>query len=359
MKTKIAIACQGGGSQTAFTAGVLKGLFEEGVHEDFDIVSLSGTSGGSICAALAWYSLLRKDPEPWRRIIDFWDENTAQSPAELAFNKLMVDSLRAVSQGKAPQYNISPADPIMAAMSHVAASGFRSRFMDLRALLEAHIDFDELKRWGALKKGPALLVGAADVLTGQLVKFSSRVTDIRAEHILASCAVPNIFPAVEFDGSAYWDGLFSDNPPVKELIRAIHVGPENMPNELWVIKINPTTCAEAPVTPEAIGDRRNQLVGNVSLFQSLDTVAFVNDLLGMGAFHPDFLKKFDIKGPVRIPRTYPGAEERDYHIPFIEISEALQVTLDYQSKLDRSPQNIGALMADGEKQARVFLKNRG
>ena len=27
-KTKIAIACQGGGSQTAFTAGVLKALFD-------------------------------------------------------------------------------------------------------------------------------------------------------------------------------------------------------------------------------------------------------------------------------------------------------------------------------------------
>ncbi|MEC5386640.1 patatin-like phospholipase family protein [Uliginosibacterium sp. H3] len=358
MKTKIAIACQGGGSQTAFTAGVLKGLFEEGVHQDFDIVSFSRTSGGSICAALAWYSLKKKDREPWRRIIDFWDENTAQTPQELAFNKLVVESLRAVSRGQAPQYNVSPAEPMMAAIFGATTSAFRPHFTDLRALLEAHIDFDEWQRWGALDKGPALLIGAADVLSGQLVKFSSRAMAIRAEHILASCAVPNIFPAVEFDGRAYWDGLFSDNPPVKELIRAIHVGAENMPQELWVIKINPTTCAKAPVLPEAIGDRRNQLVGNVSLFQSLDTVAFVNDLLGMGAFHPDFLKKFDVTGPVRIPRSYPGAEDRDYYIPFIEISEELQVKLDYQSKLDRSPENIGALMADGEKQARVFLKNR-
>src|SRR5687768_1799060 len=156
-KTKIAIACQGGGSQTAFTAGVLQGLFEEGVHEEFNIVSLSGTSGGSICAALAWYALEKKEREPWRRIIDFWNENTAQSPAEQAFNKLVIDSLRTVSRGHAPQYNVSPSSPLLMTMMNAVASRFRPRFTDLRALLEAHIDFDELKRWGPVGKGPALL----------------------------------------------------------------------------------------------------------------------------------------------------------------------------------------------------------
>ena len=46
-KRKIAIACQGGGSQTAFTAGALKALFDHDVRRDFEIVGLSGTSGGS------------------------------------------------------------------------------------------------------------------------------------------------------------------------------------------------------------------------------------------------------------------------------------------------------------------------
>ena len=358
MKLKIAIACQGGGSQTAFTAGVLKALFEEGVHRDFNIVSLSGTSGGSICAALAWYALAKKDREPWRRIIDFWHENTAQSPAEQAFNQFLIESLRNVSKGHVPQFNLSPSSPLMTAMFGAATAGMRPRFTDLRTLLEAHLDFGELKRWGALEKGPALLIGAADILTGQLVKFSSRASAIHVEHILASCAVPSIFPAVEFNGSAYWDGLFSDNPPVKELIRPIYVGKENLPRELWVIKINPTTCDRIPVAPEAIGDRRNQLVGNVSLFQSLDTVAFINELLRMKAFRPEILREFDVQHPVRIPRSYPGAEDRDYYIPFIEISRELQSKLDYESKLDRSPENINALIADGEKQAREFLKER-
>jgi NTE family protein len=57
VKTKIAIACQGGGAETAFTAGALQALFEAGIDKEFEIVSLGGTSGGAVCASLIWYAL--------------------------------------------------------------------------------------------------------------------------------------------------------------------------------------------------------------------------------------------------------------------------------------------------------------
>src|SRR5512133_1126041 len=43
----VAIACQGGGSHTAFTGGVLQRLLVDGNHR---VVALSGTSGGAVCA---------------------------------------------------------------------------------------------------------------------------------------------------------------------------------------------------------------------------------------------------------------------------------------------------------------------
>jgi NTE family protein len=56
----VAIACQGGGSHSAFTAGALRRLLE--VERDrYEIVALSGTSGGAICALLVRYALLRDD----------------------------------------------------------------------------------------------------------------------------------------------------------------------------------------------------------------------------------------------------------------------------------------------------------
>lgn len=358
-KTKIAIACQGGGSQTAFTAGVLKALFEEDVHKRFDIVSLSGTSGGAICATLAWYALAKGDKEPWRRLIDFWNENTAQTPAEEAFNHYVVESLRSVNRGHVPQFNLSPSSPYLKSMLGAATSGFRPHFTDFQKLLEAHIDFQELQKWGARATSPVLLLGAVNVLTGRLAKFNSKETPIRVEHILASCAVPNIFPAVEFDGGAYWDGLFSDNPPVNELIQARHVGAENLPHEIWVIKINPTCSNVVPSAPEAISDRRNELIGNVSLFQQLDSITFINELMLKNAFRKEFLSQFDVHEPVRIPCCFSDDERRPYHIPFIEMSAPLQATLDYESKIDRSKKNISTLLADGENQGHAFLNKRG
>jgi NTE family protein len=55
----VAIACQGGGSHTAFTAGVLQSLLQAKMDgADFEIVALTGTSGGAICALLAWHGLI-------------------------------------------------------------------------------------------------------------------------------------------------------------------------------------------------------------------------------------------------------------------------------------------------------------
>jgi NTE family protein len=83
LNKKIAIACQGGGSQTAFTAGVLKAFFEHNVHRENQIVSLSGTSGGAVCATLAWYSLIKAskgDTTPVeQRLMDFWRDNSTQN----------------------------------------------------------------------------------------------------------------------------------------------------------------------------------------------------------------------------------------------------------------------------------------
>lgn len=55
------IACQGGGSHTAFTAGVLKRLLGADELAGYQVAGLSGTSGGAVCALLAWYALLDDD----------------------------------------------------------------------------------------------------------------------------------------------------------------------------------------------------------------------------------------------------------------------------------------------------------
>jgi NTE family protein len=357
-KTKIAIACQGGGSQTAFTAGALKALCEAEIADEFEIVSMSGTSGGAVCAVLVWHALERGEARPWQQLIDFWQDNSAKGWAEIAFNQLLVDSVRMINSGLLPTFQLSPASAVAQSMMQVATMGLREKFTSFKALLEAHVDFAEIASWGPRAKRPVLMVGAANVTTGMLTKFISNREPIRVEHVLASCAVPTIFPAVQIGADVFWDGLFSDNPPVQELIRPSSVGAENVPEEIWLIKINPTRRETVPVRIDDIIDRRNQLEGNISLFQQLRHVEMLNDMLLSHAFRPEFLCQFDIKAPVRIPKSFSASPDKPYHIPCIEMSSELQETLDYESKIDRSAGHIEHLVIEGEHCARTFLRER-
>ncbi|ACK71225.1 Patatin [Gloeothece citriformis PCC 7424] len=347
-KTKIAIACQGGGSQTAFTAGVLRTFFKNKLHHQKQIVSLSGTSGGAVCASLAWYGLLKMaqgDTTPIEdRIGEFWQELTAQSPLEIFFDKFWVESIRIADRGFFPRYEMSPSSPVSSYLATRVASFLpRNRFTNFKGILEDFINFEELETL-IKPDSPALLIGAANVLKGDLKTFSSYLGEMCVEAILASAAVPSLFPAVKVGEDYYWDGLFSDNPPLDELIRPKFVGMENIPDEIWIIQINPLTRKTVPTTPEDITDRRNEMVGNVSLLQDLEKLKLINEIIELQGFSESFLVEVGY------------ARSKPFKIHIIEMSEALQERLDYASKLSRDPYHIKELMEDGKKQAEKFLE---
>lgn len=358
MKIKIGVACQGGGSQTAFTAGVLKALSAAHLQDEFEFTGISGTSGGALCATLIWYALRKGEKPVWKRLMDFWQDNTAQSDLEKLMNDALIGQMRLISQGFVPMFQTSPSSPMMKILSQMSSYGQRREYSDFPALLRKHIDFDEIASWGPQEKAPVLVLGAASVLSGRLRKFNSSKEVIKIEHVLASAAVPNLFPAVEVDGDALWDGLFSDNPPIDDLVRRRIVGRGNVAQEIWVIKINPTTRATAPVKPNEIGDRRNQLEGNVSLFQNLKWIELINDMILQDAFRPEYLEDFDIPHPVRIPKAFPSEPDKCYHIPLIEMSAEVQAAMDYEGKLDRSPKMLARLIAHGEECGHAFLAAR-
>src|SRR5438876_3139695 len=114
-RKRIAIACQGGGSQCAFIAGALKALFGRGVQERFEIVGFSGTSGGALTAAVAWFGLLKRAwgdrTPPEDRVIALWNDLTAQTPQEIALDTSCIQTLRFVERGVLPSYAVSPASP--------------------------------------------------------------------------------------------------------------------------------------------------------------------------------------------------------------------------------------------------------
>jgi NTE family protein len=311
-KKRVAIACQGGGSHTAFTAGVLQGLLGN-LPNDVEIVALSGTSGGAICAALAWEGLLRNDHAlAIRKLTEFWEINAARDPWDAVMNQILISiqSLRDLMVlPEVSPYQFPPWGT--------------ERF---REILERLFDFDELRELARRPGAPTLQIGAVEVLSGHFELFTGE--DLCVEVLLASAAIPELFRAVSVPGrGVYWDGLFSQNPPIHDL--AYH-----HLDELWLIQINPSTCARIPTSNHEILDRRNSLAGNLSMEQELGFIETFNRAIARGAIKDPGMRE------IRISRI-----ALDRHLPS-------------RSKLDRRPELLGNLRQYGQTQSRRFMKDR-
>jgi NTE family protein len=315
-KTNVAIACQGGGSHTAFTAGVLGELLEN-FPQQYNIIGFSGASGGAACATLAWYGHVHPEEDPGQLLSGFWDDLSAKSPLHRAANNLIRWGVQLQRAG-IPIPAVSPA--------HAPGSGWgESEFLDL---LNSRVDFETVPE---LLDGtePGLFISSIDVCAGTFEIF--REDDLSAEAILASAAEPHLFEAVELDGKHYWDGLFSKNPPLVDFMDARDVVD---PDEIWLIKINPQERAEVPRSMEEINNRRNELSGNLSLNAEVRYINQVNNWIEQG-FLPDRYTYTDVKR-IRFPKSR---------------------ELDWRTKLDRDPQFIETLVEDGHSEAESFLAN--
>ena len=58
---------------------------------------------------------------------------------------------------------------------------------------------------------------------------------------------------------------------------------EPKPNEIWVIQINPETSESEPKSMPDITDRRNELSGNLSLYQEIQLIMTVNKWVEEGS----------------------------------------------------------------------------
>jgi NTE family protein len=196
-------------------------------------------------------------------------------------------------------------------------------------MLERRVDFDRLAGLAG-GSAPMLLLGAVDVLSGDFRAFNSRREPITADMVLASAAIPTLFRAVPVGDGTFWDGLFSQNPPVRELV-------DTRPDELWVIQINPSARDGEPRSMVEIADRRNELSGNLSLHQELGFIEKINQLLDEGLLAPD-------------------GRYRQIVVRLVELSRPrLSRSLGTASKLNRDPGFIRDLIAHGEVRAAEFL----
>jgi len=198
----------------------------------------------------------------------------------------------------------------------------------IREVLESHIEFDAIPDLCTYDR-PELVVGTVDVNEGVFDTFTNE--NVTVDAVLASAAVPTLFEAVDVDGTLHWDGLFSQNPPVDDLM---HLPPERKPEELWIIQINSQQYDGEPTTVDAIADRRNELSGNISLNQELRFIEQVNEWVEEGKLPAEEFAQTDI--------TRIGKDKQ----------------LHSATKVDRSESFLAELRELGRERARAFLADR-
>ncbi len=206
---------QGGGALGAYQAGVYQNLLEH--HTPIDWVI--GTSIGAINSALiagnppesrlknlqAFWNSLAPAPAP-----SFWP--SMQPLMNLTHSMGTVGTLlKGVEGFFKPRFGATWDIHAKVPLSH---AGFYDT-SPLKATLEKYVDFDYLNK-GAMR----LSVCAVDIDSGQSAVFDSTRDKIRAEHIMASGALPPGFPPIEIDGRAYWDGGVYSNSPLEVFLEA-------------------------------------------------------------------------------------------------------------------------------------------
>jgi NTE family protein len=258
----VSLALQGGGSHGAFTWGVLDRLLEE---QRIAIEAVTATSAGAINAVAFAYGLSIGGREGAKRALKLlWEEissfasNMKPSVLDKVYGHFGLDHspsfiLLNVACELFSPYQLNPFN-----------------YSPLKNLLEAMVDFEQLRKQPAVK----LFLCATNVRTSKLKVFAG--DDIRVEHVLASCCRPFLTHAVEIEGEHYWDGGFIGNPPIFPVIYGCDAV------DVILVQLTPTVRPEIPTTPQAIISRMQEISFNSSLMREMRAIAFVNKLVENG-----------------------------------------------------------------------------
>ena len=322
--------------------------------------------GVALCALMVWYGLASKNGRPGSvraatdKLNRFWDAFAATTPAEMMLNLFSFSALTAQEKEtpmlglNAPVFSLNPRCAISQAVTAgLPLLGVRKQYYDFEDMLaEACPQFDGID-WPKLQT--RLLLGASEIIDGVETVFDSdcNIESQGAKHAEASVAhrwrkrlpvtlrgaaasgtLPAVREAEEIDGGYYWDGLYSQNPPVREFLAGVRR--EHVPDEIWIVRINPQQTAQQPKSNAEIRDRENELMGNLSLNKELDFILTVNGMIAR------------FGGGL-------AAEYKPVTVRTIKMKEETAAALRTSSKFDRSRGFIDRLREEGHAVAQDWL----
>lgn len=234
----VCLALQGGGALGALTWGVLDALLRHEVTID----GVSGASAGAVNAVVLADGLLDGGPVGARaKLSAFWRELSVPASGSTAAIAAM---------NTLDRLSVRPSPALLNPFS----------LNPLRELLHATVDFERLRRDSPFP----LFVAATRVSDGRARIFRSH--ELTLDAVLASACLPQIHEPVEIDGETYWDGGYSANPPLMELVRATRS------LDLLVVELTMPTPRRAEAGGVQIERRLRDFALNAALQRELDTL---------------------------------------------------------------------------------------
>jgi len=217
-----ALVLQGGGALGSYQAGAYQALEEAGISLDW----IAGVSIGAINAALIAGT---KPAERIATLRAFWDEVSSEPwwlgwlgalPAKVVELQQVRAGLNHLSAATALTFGVRSmfAPRAVPAWFWPAEGPSATSLYDSAPLAAALVRFVDFERINA---GPMRFsVGAVNIRTGNFDYFDTATDQIRLEHVLASAALPPMFPPVEIEGALYWDGGLVSNTPLQWVLDA-------------------------------------------------------------------------------------------------------------------------------------------
>ena len=207
-----ALVLQGGGALGAYQAGV----YEAACAHFSSLDWIAGVSIGAINAAL----IAGNAPDQRiAKLTEFWQQvssGAGQSLPDLGGDRSALNQWSALSGAMfgIPGFFSPRMNPALLMGGAAPVLSYYDT-APLKLTLERLVDFDRIN---AANKDMRLSVGAVNVKTGNSVYFDNTLNTIRAEHIMASAALPPGFPPVHIDGEDYWDGGIVSNTPLQYVL---------------------------------------------------------------------------------------------------------------------------------------------
>jgi NTE family protein len=181
----VAFVFSGGASLGASQAGMLQALYEQGVRPDL----LVGTSVGAINAAFV-----------------------ASRPTTVQTALDLQQIWRRLNRSQ-----VFPANPLRAGLGMLGLRDHSVSPGSLRRMLARHVEIDRLE-----ESPVELHVLAADLMSGEEVLLSGGPT---IDAVLASAAIPGVFPGVPWASRLLVDGGIVNNTPISH---AVELGAEQI-----------------------------------------------------------------------------------------------------------------------------------